>query len=271
VAIGNDALSGNAGSGPALTTGAHNTAVGDSALYNAQGAAPYNIAIGWDALGNLATSTESTAVGALALEFTTTGPNSALGDQAGQYISTGASNTAVGYQTMIGVSATPLTGNSNTAIGQQALDSIQATGEYNTVLGYEAGYATTALTTGSSDTYIGYEAHGSGTTDTNEIVIGASATGNGSNTTTIGNSSTSGVYVLGLTTAGETDIVCYSTTSHIFTYETTVAGCVPSDIRIKNPQGLIDDADGLYQLRTAVFTYKDTKTYGAQQYLGLYA
>ena len=106
----------------------------------------------------------------------------------------------MGTNAMLGVSATPLTGTSNTAVGDSALDGIYATAEYNTALGYGAGYTGTALTTGSSNVYIGYNAEANAAADTNEIVIGASTTGNGSNSLDIG-----GV-IMGVLTGSEVGI-----------------------------------------------------------------
>jgi hypothetical protein len=199
VAVGSDAISGSAGSGPALTTGQDNVAVGDSALFQAQGDASYNTAIGDRALQAVTTGTENTAVGALALGISTltTGPNSALGVEAGQFVSSGTHNTAIGYTAMQGVSATPLTTNSNTAVGDTALNAIEATAAQNTALGYQAGYAVTPLTTGSNNVYIGYNTSAKTPTDTNEIVIGASATGMGTNSAVIGNTSITDVYLGG--------------------------------------------------------------------------
>jgi hypothetical protein len=93
-------------------------------------------------------------------------------------------------------------------------------------IGYEAGWSGTALTTGTSNVYIGYNAAANGATDTNEIVIGASTTGNGSNTTTIGNSSTTTTTVGGGTgslvvPAGTTGQRPSATTTGQFRYNST--------------------------------------------------
>ena len=319
-------------------TGSSNTAVGSNTLLLAQGAATGNTAVGWEALSTLTTGTDSTAVGSNALLHTTGSPNDAHGFDAGEYISTGAANVAIGYEAMQGISATPITGSGNTAVGNSALLLAQGaaasntavgytalqrntTGSSNTAVGVSAMQGTTAnpltgsnntavgasaliaitaaaasntavgynalggVTSGSNNTAIGISSGYTTTTGSNNIYINGTASGTGtsyefafggaglgSDTMELGLSgTTSGVYIYGVTSAGETDILCYSTSSHIITYETTVAGCVPSDIRIKNPLGVIDDADGIYQLRTAVFTYKDTATYGNQEYIGLYA
>jgi hypothetical protein len=111
---------------------------------------------------------------------------------------TGYENTGFGFQTLFfstgGASF-------NTAIGSRALNYI-TTGNRNTALGADAGRWTTSGGTGAMDNasdsiFIGYRAHSSGTSLTNQIVIGTYARGNGSNTATIGNSSTTSLFLGG--------------------------------------------------------------------------
>jgi hypothetical protein len=104
------------------------------------------------------------------------------------------SNTT-GYQnTANGVSAlqSNTTGYYNTANGVSALFS-NTTGYYNTANGVNAGRfiadGVTANQTSNNSVYEGYNAMAQASGDTNEIVIGASAIGNGSNTVTLGNTS----------------------------------------------------------------------------------
>ena len=174
VAIGFETMQGV--SATPLTGAGWNTAVGDTALAAIQGAATFNTALGAAALISNTTGSNNTALGVDALRLNTTGststavgtyslysntgagPNDGLGYYAGYYISTGANNVAIGYTAMQGVAATPLTGSSNVAVGTSALASAQGAAASNTALGYEAGYSSHALTTGSSDVYIGYEA-----------------------------------------------------------------------------------------------------------------
>jgi trimeric autotransporter adhesin len=209
----NTAIGTNAMAGVSSTplTGNYNTGIGDTALNTIQGAANENTALGYEAAQNVTTGTNitaagiwalqstttgsySTAFGASALNKTTSGTNSAFGYSAGQYITSGSNDTALGTNAMLGIAATPLTGNANTAVGDTALTGIYGGAEYNTAVGQGAGNAGTALTTGSSNVYIGYDAGASAATDTNEIVIGASATGKGSNTIVLGNSSIAGIF-----------------------------------------------------------------------------
>jgi len=103
------------------------------------------------------TSTGSIGIGTSALLADTSGVNVAIGYQAGEYISTGTSNTAVGYQAMTGVVGTPLTSATadNTAFGYQALNAIQGAATLDTAVG--AG-AMAALTTGNENTAVGFQA-----------------------------------------------------------------------------------------------------------------
>jgi hypothetical protein len=162
-------MEGNSGS---KLTGSYNTALGESAGYSIGNGDSYNTAIGVLALPDGATS-YSTAVGALAAYWVQSNHN-----------------TAVGYDAMYSTSASQLSGGYNTAVGDTALYCIQGAGANNTAVGYQAGYSGTALTTGTSNVYVGYNAAASAATDTNEIVIGASTTGLGSNTAIVGGSNT---------------------------------------------------------------------------------
>ena len=97
---------------------------------------------------------------------------------------TGDGCVAIGYNALkLNLSAI-----ANVAVGFEALTT-NSTGNSNTAVGFQSGYG---ITTGSSNTYIGYVATQSGVAVTNEIVVGASITGKGSNTAFIGG--TSGAY-----------------------------------------------------------------------------
>ena len=112
----------------------------------------------------------------------------------GQGNTSGANNTAFGYQTLLvntGTSNTsigfqPLVSNTsgsyNTAVGQQSLKS-NTTASYNTAVGYQAGYANT---TGAPIDAFGYATLNANTTGGNNAAFGAQAmqsnTTGGSNT-----------------------------------------------------------------------------------------
>lgn len=154
----------------------------------------------------LASVATNTAVGINALVTNTTGArNVAVGDGALKVNTDGFDNTAVGSGAMIKLTTNGLrstaVGSSafanatgmqyGTAVGTFALSAV-VDGQRNTALGYAAG---NTLNNGSGCIFIGYLPQPLGISDDNEIVIGQSITGNGSNTTTIGNASTTGTYL----------------------------------------------------------------------------
>jgi hypothetical protein len=215
-----------------LSYGANNTAIGAGALYSETSGT--NDALGEYAAYYITTGTSNVALGQYAMQGISATPltgnynsgignsalydlqsaateDTALGYEAGEYISSGSNNTAIGYEAMLSTSANPLTGSNNVAVGDQALFTLTGaasdntavglaslptltSGSGNTALGYEAG---TTATTGTNNIFIGNDTEPGASADTNEIVIGYQATGNGSNTTTIGNSSTTGTYING--------------------------------------------------------------------------
>jgi hypothetical protein len=147
----------------------------------------YNTAIGYQTLYSNTTGYYNTANGVQALSSNTTGSyNTANGRQALFFNTTGHSNTANGVQALF----FNTTGHSNTANGVQALSS-NTTGNYNTANGKFAGqYVEDGITENAISThsvYEGYRTKALASGDTNEIVIGSEATGNGSNSVTLGN------------------------------------------------------------------------------------
>ncbi|MFA6325034.1 MAG: tail fiber domain-containing protein, partial [Candidatus Paceibacterota bacterium] len=203
------------------TTGYHNTAIGSRTLYyNTEGYR--NTAVGTGALWSNTTGYYNTALGYLTLTYNTTGrDNVAVGSAALSKNTEGNFNTAVGYMTLYenltgiknsgfgfeslmtnstgdynaGNGAYSLclntTGSSNAASGAYSLCG-NTTGSFNSALGRDAGYYITAGTynqTSDNSVYLGYNTRASLSGNTNEIVIGASAYGNGSNSVTLGNAS----------------------------------------------------------------------------------
>ena len=166
---------------------------------------------------NLATGHTLYIAGTKSMVLDATKLNMFLGKNAGA-LTTGTSNTAIGVEAMpLGVSGNNnmalgsyslnmLAGGSsaNAAMGNSALNNL-VTGAENLALGYFAGYGdgSTALDYGSYNIYLGSKAAplGKGTSGvpiTNEIVIGAGATGQGSNSTLLGNSSTTKTFIKGI-------------------------------------------------------------------------
>ena len=131
-----------------VTTGTHNTAIGNAALQNSNPS--FSSAVGFSALYQGASYSDAT------------------GYQALQY-ATGSYNVSAGYEAGLGVNGSS-TGADNTFIGANSGYSF-TTGASNSVLGFQAGYD---LTTGSNNTILGqFPTTGVGvTTGSNNILIG---------------------------------------------------------------------------------------------------
>ena len=194
-----------------LASGTGNVAVGYQAGYtNSTGNT--STYVGYQAGYLNTTGNSNQAFGHTALYSNTTGVSQvAIGQGALYSNTTGATNTAIGsglYGSSYGALGQNVTGNNNTAVGQGCLQAstsnnstaigalslfAQTSGSNNIAIGYNAGRgnaSANANTTGSNNTYIGYSTVGSANNNTNEMVIGFQAVGLGSNTTVIGNSST---------------------------------------------------------------------------------
>ncbi|MFZ4550075.1 MAG: hypothetical protein ACOYN4_21685, partial [Bacteroidales bacterium] len=149
----------------------------------------YNTANGYQALYSNTTGSVNTANGYMALTSNTTGyANTANGLYAMASNTTGSSNTANGVSALNGNT----TGNENTANGLYAMAS-NTTGSSNTANGFDAGHyksgGFTANATSLQSVYLGASTKALLDGDNNEIVIGYDATGAGSNTATLGNTS----------------------------------------------------------------------------------
>ncbi|MCB9813853.1 tail fiber domain-containing protein [Candidatus Nomurabacteria bacterium] len=187
------------------TTGSNNSANGvNSLFYNTTG--NNNTANGFRTLEANTIGYNNTANGAYALLLNTTGSqNTANGITSLYSNTTGSNNVANGMESLywntVGYDNTSngayslyfnITGYSNTANGKHALYS-NTSGYYNTANGVNAGRyladGTTANQTSSNSVFEGYDTRALTASGTNEIVIGASAIGNGSNSATLGNDS----------------------------------------------------------------------------------
>ena len=177
--------------------------------------------IGFEAGRAFTNASRTVAIGASAAD-TATGTDDAviIGCEAGQsagdntvYIGAFAGKLAAGvYSVGIGREALENGGGSyNTAVGAFSLEDTEAAGTHNTAIGYSTG---NDATSNDDMVLIGSGAQPSATSGiTNEIVIGKSAAGQGSNTIMLGNSS-------------------ISTGSGLHCYDTSITS--PSDLRIKN-------------------------------------
>jgi len=235
------------------TTGGSNTAVGAQTLKeNTIGT--HNTAVGVFALIGNTTGSANSSFGTFALENNTTGgSNTAVGYEALKTNTTGGNNTAVGFQALrsnTGNGANTAVGNLslwnntaglNTALGNISLYS-NTTGEYNVGLGIASLYNNT---TGSyniaigdqsgqfisgggnniisnNSLFIGTQTRALGNNQTNQIVIGHNAVGNGSNTVTIGNSSITDTYLRGAVRLSDTG----TNSSIIITSDSTGSGAI---------------------------------------------
>ena len=186
VAIGTNALY---GSGETSNAASNTIAIGRDALKSLT-TGEGNIAIGYQALDADDDGDHCTAVGYQALTNQTgvsgSVMNTAVGYQAGKYVSSGTGNTFIGFYAGIGIDATQLTGGNNTAVGRQAGMELEGAAHSNTFLGENAGATTEA---GVENTCIGKSCQAQDDTATNQIVIGNNLTGTKDNAVFIGNDS----------------------------------------------------------------------------------
>lgn len=170
------------------SNGNYNTATGYQSLYsNSDG--NYNTATGYRALYANTSGVTNLALSREALRFNTTGNyNVAAGYRALYENVDGSYNVALGRQSM----QENVSGDYNTAVGYLSLYNLTS-GDDNVALGSSAGRyqadGVTALTTADDSIFIGTGSRGV-TAATNQIVIGDTAIGLGSNTTVLGSAAT---------------------------------------------------------------------------------
>jgi hypothetical protein len=214
------AMTGNQGNGTLVQHSTGTTTTNDCVKFDANGnTVDAGAACGSGGGGSYnTTGSDNTANGLEALFSNTTGSyNTANGLQALYLNTTGSNNTANGFQALYDNT----TGSQNTANGLGALF-FNTTGNNNTANGFWAGQyiadGVTANQTSSNSVYEGFQAYPLASGDTNENVIGNTAIGHGSNTTTLGNTATVGTWLNGtqhitatapITSAGT--IAAYST------------------------------------------------------------
>ncbi len=220
VAVGNQALEDNTSGNGNVAVGTtalysnvakrESTAIGHSAMFYADDTAvdgvSYNTAVGAYALQGSATAgnntgTENTALGHSTLMANTSGSdNVAIGKEALKANTTASDNTAIGESAMLANTTGAMNtamgsnalyqnigGSANVAVGDIALGSTTASG--NTAVGFEAGYAGTANTSGTYNTFIGHQAQANANNYTNATALGNGAIVTASNMMMFGNSS----------------------------------------------------------------------------------
>ena len=163
-----------------------------------------NSSLGFDSLAVSANGNNNTAIGTSSMALSNGGSfNTALGSSSLSAATLGQGNTAIGFSSL----ANKTTSNFNTAIGNNSLKGI-TTGFRNTAVGNDAGKlitdGVTLNSTGRNSIFIGDSTKAKADNQTNQIVIGVGAIGNGSNTTTIGNADTVSTEIKGNVGIGTT-------------------------------------------------------------------
>lgn len=163
------------------TTGSLNVAFGSSTLYN-NSIGSNNIAIGPGSLYSNTIGDSNIAIGGDALRNNIDAiENIAIGNGS-QFNNNAYFNLSIGSNTLY----ENITGFYNTVVGINSFG-WNVSGSYNTALGAESGPAGAGATNSNSCIYIGFQAGKLSASNTNEIIIGATANGNGSNSVTLGN------------------------------------------------------------------------------------
>jgi len=179
----------------ANTSGSFNIAIGyQSMITNTTGS--YLISMGYQALKNNSSGGTNIGVGYQALRSNTVGSNNLGMGYVSLWSNIGGSdNVGYGIQTLYSNTE----GDNNTAVGTKSLY-YNTTGSNNTAIGHHAGERVTSgasnITSGTS-VYVGSYTKSSADGNSNEIAIGYSTDGNGSNTATLGNDDIGDTYLKG--------------------------------------------------------------------------
>ena len=152
---------------------------------------------GWRALSSLTTGSGNNAWGENALRLCSSGANNnGVGAGALEFLTVGSSNNAMGSYALYSL----VSGGSNSAQGTGALYSL-ISGDSNAAIGVNAGRyianGSSPNTTGYNSIFIGQNTKALANGEFNQIVIGYGATGNGTNTVTIGHTDIVGSYFNG--------------------------------------------------------------------------
>jgi len=146
-----------------------------------------NTSFGESSLKNITSGSYNTSNGRNSLLSDTTGAyNTALGYASLSSNVSGDFNLANGYIAL----ASSVSGSSNVAVGSSSLYNLSS-GSGNTSIGDNSGLNINSgiLTTANNSLFLGKDTKALSNSNTNEIVIGYNATGAGSNTVTLGNTS----------------------------------------------------------------------------------
>lgn len=199
--------------GPLITTAYNNTIVGFGAFLNAT-IGYGNTYVGVDTAKSVTSAAWGTGVGYGACRSNISGGNVTCFGAQSLFNSNGTDNTAIGMRSLYGNT----TGSNNTALGVVA-------GGYITGGSVQNQTSTNSL-------YLGRETKALSDGGDNEIVIGSGATGNGSNTVTLGNVAIVKTFLKGdieVISVGTTDVQIVSSGAglggRIILEDTDGAGC----------------------------------------------
>ena len=253
----NSSVGGGTGSGftirvSSIISGQYNSAIGYQSLYNNTNG-QYNTAVGHSSLRANTTGLYNTAIGNQSLTANTSGlGNTSLGHVSMQLNTTGYYNTAIGYFS----SNQNTSGGSNTTLGAFSLYFNQI-GSNNVAIGYQAGQSlpdNSNATASNSSIFIGRDTRPSLYNNTNEIVIGTTAIGNGSDSVTLGNDSITKTILKGNVGIGLTGP---STKLHIYATQSGAFRLV--DGTQGSGKVLISDSNGVATWTSSIQTQLDTK------------
>ena len=219
----------------------------------------YNLGIGAGSLYSITTGNYNTAIG----------PNSLLWGQ------TCSQNIAIGSNTMQGSPISFITGSYNIGIGNLSCAALTtninvigigrdsfyslSSGSSNIAIGANAGKWATisavSLTNTTSSIYIGGSSKASAATgNTNEIAIGSLALGIGSNTSVIGNTSTTANRIFGVNSTGQVAPTIASATTIAPTKQVTFISGTTAVVTITAPTGIATTGGQITLIPTDVFT-----------------
>ena len=186
----------------------------DSRMLSSTEALTDNLAIGVDAGSAMTTGSNNSLYGKSAGAAITQGfNNTAAGSNSSSQLTNAGNNSSFGAYSLYQL----VNGNQNSAFGSNSFFYLQADSSRNTAVGCSAGAfrggGGSTLDTASNSIYIGDTSRASGNGVVNEIVIGCDAIGGGSNTVTLGNTSTANTFIGGnLRLADAASIVIGTTT-----------------------------------------------------------
>jgi len=186
--------------------------------------------------------------------------NTAIGNLASLFNTTGADNTAVGYR----AHNENQSGNSNTAVGSAALDDNDS-GSSNIAVGYRA---LSNISTGSSNIGIGINVGTNISTGSNNIYIGNDGSGNESGQIRIGTvgNITGGTVIVGIHSFGSSGGI------PVIVNAGGRLGTTTSSLRYKeNVRDIGPESEGLMSLRPVAFKYKPDHEPGGLAQYGLIA